>query len=154
MTDDANKTLVLPNFLPYKLAVLSNRISRGIADQYEERFQLTVPEWRVMAVLGGEPDLSASQVADRTAMDKVAVSRAVKGLMKADRLLRHFSATDKRRSVLKLSDSGEVIYAQVVPIAIDYEDAILNELTKEEQSQLNVLLNKLQDIEINTAHPV
>ena len=76
--------LDLEHFLPYRLSVLSNRVSDAIARVYSERFALGVTEWRVMAVLGRYPDLSASEVAQRTAMDKVAVSRAVARLL--DRL--------------------------------------------------------------------
>ena len=69
--------LDLEHFLPYRLSVLSNRISSAIAREYSQRFALSVTEWRVMAVLGHAPNLSAGEVARRTAMDKVAVSRAV-----------------------------------------------------------------------------
>ena len=142
--------LILGDFLPYRLATVSNRISRSIADGYEEKFQLNLSEWRVMAVLGGEPDLSAGQVADRTAMDKVAVSRAVKKLLDTKRITRSFSPEDKRRSVLRLSKSGEDIYAQVVPIALGYEEKILENFTPDEQQQLNMLLDKLRDIQVHT----
>ena len=101
-----------------------------------------------MAVLGGEPELSAGEVAERTAMDKVAVSRAVKKLLDTGRITRTFSPEDKRRSVLKLSDSGESIYEQIVPIALGYESRILEKLTVAEQEQLDALLNKLHDIHI------
>jgi DNA-binding MarR family transcriptional regulator len=142
-------TLYLGDFLPYRLATLSNKISRAIADGYEERFQLSLAEWRVMAVLGGEPDLSASEVADRTAMDKVAVSRAVKKLLDTGRITRHFSAEDKRRSVLTLSGAGEDIYEQIVPIALGYEEKILEKFSEDEQEQLNGLLDKLYDSQIH-----
>ena len=72
----AHPTLDLDHFLPYRLSVLSNRISSAIAREYSQRFALGVTEWRVMAVLARYPGLSASKVALRTAMDKVAVSRA------------------------------------------------------------------------------
>src|SRR5690606_24458309 len=65
--------LQLEHFLPYRLSVLSNRISDAIAREYSQRYALGVTEWRVMAVLGRWPGLTASQVAQRTAMDKVAV---------------------------------------------------------------------------------
>ena len=146
----SNKHLHLGEFLPYRLSVLSNKISRAIADGYEEKLQLTLAEWRVMAVLGDELDLSASEVADRTAMDKVAVSRAVKKLLDAGRLLRAISKEDKRRSVLTLSDSGKAIYAQVVPIALGYEEKILEKLSDEEKQHLKGLLDKLDDIQIHT----
>ena len=142
--------LQLVSFLPYRLSTLSNRISRAIADLYEERFQLTLPEWRVMAVLGEEPDLSANAVAERTAMDKVAVSRAVNRLIEAGRLERHFAADDKRRSVLALSAHGRRVYRQIVPLAIKYEEALLAQLTAGEIDTLDGLLKKLERIQIQT----
>lgn len=148
MEKKQNGALYLGEFLPYRLSVLSNRISQGIAAQYEERFQLSLPEWRVMAVVGEEPELSAGQVADRTAMDKVAVSRAVNKLIDAGRLERKFSPEDKRRSVLTLSDSGTEIYEQIVPIALNYEAGIIEKLSEEEFSTLNSLLMKLEDIQL------
>jgi hypothetical protein len=62
----------LDRFLPYRLSILSNRISQTIAGAYARRFGLGVTEWRVIAVLGRYPGLSANGVAARTAMDKVA----------------------------------------------------------------------------------
>ena len=140
---EKSDALLLADFLPYRLSVLSNRISRSIADRYEERFQLTLPEWRVMAVLGEEPDLSAGQVADRTAMDKVAVSRAVNKLLEAGRIERHFSNEDRRRSVIALSNEGQQIYREIIPLALDYEAKLLEHFSDEEKSQLDALIIKL-----------
>ena len=142
--------LKLKNFLPYRLSVLSNRISQSIADRYEERFSLSIPEWRVVAVLGEEPDLSAAEVADRTALDKVAVSRAVKNLLAGNRLERHFSSDDRRRSVLSLSANGRQIYEKVLPLALAYEKALLSGLNREEQKFLDSILDKLADIQLHT----
>ena len=150
MEKKQNGALYLGEFLPYRLSVLSNRISRGIADQYEERFQLSLPEWRVMAVVGEEPELSAGQVADRTAMDKVAVSRAVNKLIDAGRLERKFSPEDKRRSVITLSDSGKEVYEQIVPIALNYEANIIEKLSDDEFNTLNSLLMKLEAIQLKS----
>ena len=80
--------LDLDAFMPYRLSVLTNRVSSAIARHYSERFGLSIPEWRVMAVLGETPGLSARDVAERTAMDKVQVSRAVQSLLAAKRLTR------------------------------------------------------------------
>ncbi|WP_374763687.1 MarR family winged helix-turn-helix transcriptional regulator [Yunchengibacter salinarum] len=140
--------LRLARFLPYRLSILSNRISGAIAEGYEERFQLSLPEWRVMAILGEEPDLSAGDVAQRTAMDKVAVSRAVRKLLDAGRLERHFSPDDKRRSVLALSPKGQAIYDDVVPIAQAYEDNIRAQMSDEEWRLLNDLLDRLENIQL------
>ena len=80
--------LILENFLPYRLSILSNTVSSTIATAYNKRFGLSIPEWRVIAVLGRFPGLSAVEVAERTLMDKVAVSRAVTKLINADRINR------------------------------------------------------------------
>ena len=72
--------LQLERFLPYRLSVLSNTISSAIATDYSRRFGLSIPQWRVLAVLADTPNLTAAQISTRTAMDKVAVSRAIASL--------------------------------------------------------------------------
>jgi DNA-binding MarR family transcriptional regulator len=144
------KLLILQKFLPYRLSVLSNRISQAIADLYEEKFSLTLPEWRMIAVLGEESDLSAAEVSQRTAMDKVAVSRAVKNLLASGRLERHFSNDDRRRSVLSLSDKGRKVYQKVLPLALSYEAMLLSGLSAKEQNFLGNILDKLDDIQLHT----
>ena len=99
--------LELERFLPYQLSIVSNTVSQAIADEYQQRFDLGTTEWRVMAVLArydGE-GLSARQVARLTAMDKVAISRALARLVEKGRVLRRVHHGDKRRSVLRLSAS-------------------------------------------------
>ncbi len=103
-----------------------------------------------MAVLGEENGLSAGQVAKRTAMDKVAVSRAVGKLLDAGRIVRYFSEQDRRRSILSLSDSGHDIYSQIVPIALEYEKKLMKQLTEEEHNLLDSLIEKLQGIQVHT----
>jgi len=139
--------LKLKDFLPYKLSILSNRISGAIANAYQDRFGLTIPEWRVMAIVADSPGLSAGDVAERSEMDKVAVSRAVARLVESGRLERHLADDDKRRSELSLSDDGNRIYAEVVPIAKAYEAAVLSHLNDEERARLDELLDKLDEVE-------
>jgi DNA-binding MarR family transcriptional regulator len=141
MTD--HQVLELERFLPYRLSVLSNRLSNAIARCYETRFQLSVTEWRVIAVLGRFPGLSANEVAERTAMDKVAVSRAVASLLESGRLQRSLHDSDRRRSVLELSEAGYAIFDAVVPLALAYERALLGALEPEERQTLIALLDKL-----------
>ncbi len=97
------RSIELEAFLPYRLSVLANVTSSAIADAYEERFGLTIPEWRVIAVLTRHPGLSAREVAEKSRMDAVAVSRAVNRLLRAGRLRRAVAADDRRRSVLQVS---------------------------------------------------
>jgi DNA-binding MarR family transcriptional regulator len=140
--------LRLERFLPYRLSVLSNRVSQDIAALYSKRFALGITEWRVMAVLGHEHNLSANQVAERTAMDKVAVSRAVSGLLEKKILIRQTDPADGRRSSLKLSAKGYSVFDQIVPLALTLERQILASLAPAEQTQLLAILDKLEAAEL------
>lgn len=131
------KPLQLDRFLPYRLSVLSNTVSSAIAGAYERRFGLSIPEWRVIAVLAGVANLSAAEVAQRTAMDKVAVSRALNSLLRARRVERRISRSDRRRSVLRLSPAGERVYREVVPFALAYEQELLRPLGAAERVMLD-----------------
>jgi DNA-binding MarR family transcriptional regulator len=135
--------LELERFLPYRLSVLTNRISADIAALYQEQFGISVTEWRVMAVLARYPDVCAMEVAERTAMDKVAVSRAVAALLERGLLLRDTHANDRRRSVLALSDAGHRIYDQIVPLALDYESRLLDTFSPGERRRFDALLDAL-----------
>ena len=141
MTEHA--VLELEHFLPYRLSVLSNRISQEIAGLYAERFALNVTEWRLLAVLGRYPDLSATELAERTAMDKVAVSRAVATLVAEGRLTRKVDGDDRRRARLRLSAKGYRIYDEVAPLALAYEQRLLAALSGEDRAILDALLSRL-----------
>ena len=115
--------LELERFLPYRLSILSNRVSQAIAREYQQRFNLSMTEWRVMAVLArfNGDGMSAREVAERTAMDKVAVSRALARLTTAGRVSRSTHDGDKRRSVLRLTAKGWKIHDTVAPRARAHE---------------------------------
>lgn len=135
--------LDLNAFLPYRLSILSNTVSEAISRLYAERFGLTIPGWRVMAILAQHPGLSAGEVAVRTAMDKVAVSRAVAQLMEAGYLERQFADDDRRRSMLTLSAQGGGVYDQVVPLARRMEAELVESLSPQDRAVFDRLLAQL-----------
>jgi DNA-binding MarR family transcriptional regulator len=140
--------LELERFLPYRLSILSNRISQAIAREYQDRFDLSMTEWRVMAVLArydGE-GLSAREVAGYTEMDKVAVSRALARLVAAKRVTRRGHDDDKRRSVLRLSTAGWKVHDAVAPLARAHERELLARLGAEERRALLAILDKLAPV--------
>lgn len=138
-----DKELILENFMPYRLAVLSNTVSTTVANAYDKRFSVSIPEWRVIAVLGRFPGLSAVEVAERTMMDKVAVSRAVTKLIKAGRVDREFADADKRRSILNLSVEGKQLHDEIAALALDFEKDLLKGFSEEELVQLNNVMERL-----------
>src|SRR5918993_662242 len=135
--------LHLEHFVPYRLSVLTNIVSMSIAEAYEREFGLSIPQWRVVAVLARYPNLSAIEVAERTAMDKVAVSRAVQGLLAQRRLLRSYDSGDRRRTRLRLSSAGQSVYRRVAPLALGYEKKLLDALSPTDRRALDRLVGRL-----------
>ncbi len=135
--------LILEDFLPYRLSVLSNTVSAAIAEAYSDHFGLSISEWRVLAVLGRFPGISAGEVAERTAMDKVAVSRAVARLITAGRVRREFADADRRRSMLELTADGARIFTRLTPVLLQYEQALLGDLPASDRERLAGVLEQL-----------
>ncbi len=126
MVPSLNETpLNLERFMPYRLSVLSNRVSALIAKLYSDQFSLTIPEWRILAVLGRYGEMTATEVAGRTAMDKVRVSRAIARLLGAERLARRVDPYDRRRLTLEMTEAGRAVYDQIVPLALSAEKRLL-----------------------------
>ncbi|MGI9271488.1 MAG: MarR family winged helix-turn-helix transcriptional regulator [Woeseiaceae bacterium] len=139
MDDELN----LEEFLPYRLAVLSHTVSTTIAKVYEKKFGVSIPEWRVIAILGRFPGLSAVEVADRTMLDKVAVSRAVTKLIKHRRVDRQFADADRRRSILNLSEEGQKVHNEIAPLALAFERDLLQGISTEDLEAFNVVVERL-----------
>lgn len=139
----AKGPLILERFLPYRLSVVTNRISGALSRHYAERFGISIPEWRVVANLGRHPGLTANDVVERSAMDKVTVSRAVAALEGKGLLSRVRDDGDKRKSRLTLSEKGERVYAEIAPLALGFERDLLTGLTAEEAAQLDRIIDKL-----------
>lgn len=136
------ETLKLSEFLPFRLSVLTNTISRRIAERYDREFGLNIWQWRVMAVIGETPGMTASQVTERTAMDKVAVSRAVTGLVELGYLERRADTADGRRVNLHLTGEGQLTYERIVPLAKTYEAELLASVPDKDAQTLMALLDE------------
>lgn len=136
--------LMLDRFLPYRLAVLANTVSKGIARLYADRFGITIAEWRILAILGAFGAATASEIQGRSAMDKVQVSRAIARLTKAGMIRRTVDAADRRRQTIAMTAEGERVYREIVPLAQAREAALLEGFSDEERKMLDRLLDRLQ----------
>jgi len=137
------QALELENFLPYRLSILAQIVSEALHDRYVEPFGLSVTQWRVMAALGRFAPLTASDIGQRIVMDKVAVSRAVAGLMKRRLIERATDQADRRRAELRLSARGRAMHARIVPIALAYEKRLYEALRPEERRSFDEQTERL-----------
>lgn len=138
-----SEELILDKYLPYRLSRLSSTVSSAVAREYARQFGLSIPEWRVIAILGRSPGLSAVEVAEQTFLDKVAVSRAVTKLIKSGRIDRQFADADRRRSILNLSAEGQQVHDGVAKLALQFERELIVGLDADEVQQLEQVMDKL-----------
>lgn len=143
-TEDEAHSLDLERYLPFRLSVLANRLTRAVARVYFRDFRLSAPEWRTMAVLGRYGAMTANSVVERTAMDKVRVSRAVARLLAHGRVTRRTDPDDRRRAILDLTTEGREVYAKVVPMVLAVENDLLGGLTPEERTLFDQVTRKLE----------
>jgi len=136
--------LKLDAYLPYRLSVASNAVSGLIARAYQDRFGLTIPQWRLICVLAEDGALTQGQIVARTVMDKVTVSRAAQGLVKRHLVARSEHHADARSHVLALTTEGRRLYAEIAPLALAYEAALIAGLAPDEVALLKRLLARLQ----------
>lgn len=137
--------LQLERYLPYRLSILSNRVSSRIAETYGDKFALSITEWRIMAVLGEYPGVSADEVSLKTQIEKSILSRAINKLLARHFVAREFDPADRRRSMLSLTKTGKSVYDEIVPVAYQFEQALLECFSESERKQFSELVDRLYE---------
>lgn len=135
--------LELDAFLPFRMAVLSRRMSRGLAERYEQRFGISIAEWRCLAVLARRGPLGAGEVAERTWLDKVQVSRAVARLKDRGLVERAVDPKDRRAVQLSITAAGAALFREIALVARAWEEELASALGLSERRTLDRVLDKL-----------
>ena len=133
---------LLDDFLPYQLAVIANRVSREFSAVYAERFDLTIPEWRVIVHIWSAGPVSVREVHARVDMDKSKVSRAASRLEAAGLISKRPNDADRRLLKLALTVKGRAMMAELTPLAADFEAALTRRLGPD-AATFRKLLNRL-----------
>ena len=144
MTAQNPSNMPLAQFLPYQLSTASNAVSARIALEYRTRWGLSVPEWRVMAVLGDAGALTQRDLTRRTLMDKVAVNRACKVLEDRDLTWRTPNELDGRSHLLELTEAGRTMHAEIMPLAKEMERRVFAGFSDEELARFRNFLDTVR----------
>lgn len=145
----ADRSLVLDEFIPYRLSFTANLVSDVIAGSYRELFGLSVPEWRIIAVVAENGGRTQQEICAKTRMDKVTVSRAAIALVERGLIERTPNPADRRSHLLHLSAPGRELYAQVAPKALELEQRVLAALDRKELASLVAMLRRIDAIALD-----
>jgi len=131
------------DLLLLQLVRVVNLAGRPFAQRVGREHRLTLPEWRVMAVVARLPGCTASQVCEQCGMDKMAVSRALGSLQRAQRVDRCADPDDQRCNRLYLSEAGRALHAVVHEAARHREAELFEGMVPAEREQLAAALEKM-----------
>ena len=148
----SQKGLILDRFIPYRLSVTSNVVSDVISTAYEALFGLSIPEWRIVAVVAEQDGITQQGVCIATRMDKVTVSRATIALADRGLIIREPNRADRLSRLLALSEAGRRLYADVAPKAIEFEERIFSIFPAEELDRFMAMLRAIEEraLEVGT----
>ncbi len=135
--------LRLEAFLPYRLNVAAQRVAEGLAHVYSERFGITIPEWRVMAVLGELNEVTAKDVGHLSRMHKAKVSRAVVSLEEHGLLVRRANEIDRREAFLMLTARGRAIYEGLIPMALAFQHSLVDGISPQDLEAVDRVLRHI-----------
>ncbi|MDI4654041.1 MULTISPECIES: MarR family winged helix-turn-helix transcriptional regulator [Pseudoalteromonas] len=145
MTTDNQTTLDLKQFLPYSLTNIAMQMSEQFSELYQQQFDLTVPQWRIIANLAQYGERTAKELCDMAQMDKSTVSRAVKSLLTRNLIIAKENPEDKRANLLSLSVEGNRLHEQIVPLANEWQAGLVSDLDSQELKQFMNTLSKLSN---------
>ncbi|MFZ5965370.1 MarR family winged helix-turn-helix transcriptional regulator [Thalassococcus sp. BH17M4-6] len=107
----------LSTFLPYRLAVLSERVSRRLSVEYQRTHGLAVAEWRVLVHVQRCGAVSVRDIHNCVNLEKPRVSRAVSRLESEGLVQKAQGQPDGRLVAITLTDAGRAALEEIVPAA-------------------------------------
>jgi DNA-binding MarR family transcriptional regulator len=141
----AKITLDLFRFMPFRLNRLAAEVGAALSVEYRERYDLDIPEWRVLATLGfREGACTAQYISQCTRTHKSTISRAVTTLMRRKIIERVANESDRREFALQLTSRGRGLYEELIPRLLRKEQEILSCLSTQERKDFATLLGKVE----------
>ncbi|MGH1425809.1 MAG: MarR family winged helix-turn-helix transcriptional regulator [Pseudooceanicola sp.] len=128
---DGNTILDIRNYAPFLLNAVSNAWQRKTSVLYRQEFDLGIMDWRVIAMLNIEPDISAQRVCEVVRLDKAAASRSLKGLYDRGFVAFEAAESDPRRRSWRLTEEGLRVHNGCLAIALECEEQLIDGVAPE-----------------------
>jgi DNA-binding MarR family transcriptional regulator len=138
------QALDIDRYIPAYFAYLAGKISSSASATYRPRFGVGITDWRIMAMLAGEPWISPARICAATGLDKAAVSRSVRVLERAGLIDILPDAADQRRQSVALTRKGVTLHDRIVALALERERVLLQGFSAGERKRLLEFLVRLQ----------
>lgn len=134
-------TFVLEDFLPYRLSVAADAISRRFEALYAQEAGLNVAEWRLLAHLADQAPASVRDITQRVGLEKSIVSRAATRLEQRGLIERSAHDGDQRLIALDLSAEGTALMQKLSAIANQFQAELIAELGADAEAAYRIMAN-------------
>lgn len=108
-------TTDLDRFFPYRLAVAAEAFSRNLAEVYGRAYGLSREEWRLLFLLARAERVTSADLARRSTLDKVQVSRAARRLEEKGLITRAIPDADRRLRLYACTPAGRALFDEALP---------------------------------------
>lgn len=115
-TAEAEIALDLKTFITYRFARLQSKLNAQAIRLLKKHSDLSLTEWRIMAVTAANDQNILSDLVRATGLDKGQLSRACSSLVDKGYLVSTLNKDDQRQNLLKLSASGRTLFERMLPI--------------------------------------
>ena len=123
--------------------VLSNRVERAFYVEIERKFGVTLAEWRVLLTLTSEPGVSAAEITNRWAMEKMSVNRVIQRLVNRRFVTRDRDPDDGRSYKLEMTAKGRELYEKIAPSGEKRDSELIAAIDSDEVDAMVRALQKI-----------
>ena len=143
--DEAGTGLTVDAFITTLMSQVGNALRRTITLPYAEHFGLSVPEWRLLALLAPAGRMAFSELVTQSTSDKALVSRTLKLLDERGLVaLQAEGPTPRKKVYCDITPAGLELHAQAIPIAQQRQAAAIRTLEPAERDAMYQALLKLR----------
>lgn len=143
---DGRRILNVDAYIPFYLTVVTNALSGSASSQYRREFGIGIVDWRVLAMLALEPEISASRICEVLALDKGATSKALMRLCEKGLVHKGAPLKDLRKKNWCLTTAGEVLHDKILDRALEREEQLVRGIG---DADLDMFLSVLRRMDQN-----
>lgn len=115
-------------YIPLRLSLLARMIEREMNRQMHSPYELSVAEWRVLAMACSTGPVTAADVTASFEADKGQVSRAVATLIRRGFIMREAGASGRKKMTLTSTPPGREVFELLHARRQEYYRAIMCDL--------------------------
>ncbi len=139
----SRRVLDLDRYVPALITFISNKLSAGASSVYRKKFGLGVTDWRIIAMLAVEPNITASRISQVIGLNKAAISRSLQSLERAGLVSAIPDRKNERRKLVALTKQGTQTHDKIIKLALARESLLLKTFSEEEINTLIILLQRM-----------